>query len=830
MKKKILVIALSLSMIFSTTGITFADTDLDNFPSESTKVEKEVEEPTQEKTEKKEVKDKEVEKEQSQEENKKEESTIEVKKEESTTEIKAEESKRINLSKNSETKNENIKADPVELSITFKYIDRNTKEWTEYIITDSHDNRTIGIAKANNVIANHKTVTDGLVVKTFTGWDTEFPVTLNQNNPTVVVTAQYDTVKKPQLTFKYTDNISTGSGSWQNQSPNESYNHTFKNPLVASPRTNYTFLYWENVKNSSERYSARQKYKCNSSTITEDTTVEFIAVYEYQPEVKVLYHYKNGIKDTGAKSKAINIYTDPQTPKSIKHWFYDEEGGEPIQRGELVSLPEKLTPITKEPAAEDKVKVVNVYAHYHGVTFVDEDGESVLKEREEYQYDTAAEDIEKPENPTKEATAQYTFFFDSWLPTIVNVIEEAIYQASYRSEINKYTVTWVNEGGATLEVDENVPYGDIPEYNGNTPTKKSTAQYSYQFNGWTPTISEVTGDTTYTATYKSILRTYTITWVNEDGTELEADRNVPYGTMPSYDGETPTKESTVEYNYTFSEWTPEIKSVTEDAIYTAVYNFDLNKYTVTYAPGTQGTFEETSITVEYGSDTPTAPETTCNKGYKFDCWNPIVADIVIGDAIYVAQWKKIEKPTSVNPEEDDPIEPNKDDPITPNQDDPTPPDNDNSKDKTTSKTTTNNTNIVETPYYGMGDPITVSKAAVPTKIKSNSLPLAAPEHYWALLNLLLALITCLIAFLLVIFGILNKNEEDEETKVKNKWLARIISIGVGILSLIIFFLTEDMNNPWIWVDNWTWLMAIILLINIIVAILAKHKEKEKDAE
>ena len=43
------------------------------------------------------------------------------------------------------------------------------------------------------------------------------------------------------------------------------------------------------------------------------------------------------------------------------------------------------------------------------------------------------------------------------------------YTASYNSEVRKYTITWVNEDGTVLEVDENVPYGTIPSYNSATP-------------------------------------------------------------------------------------------------------------------------------------------------------------------------------------------------------------------------------------------------------------------------------------------------------------------------------------------------------------------------
>ena len=129
--------------------------------------------------------------------------------------------------------------------------------------------------------------------------------------------------------------------------------------------------------------------------------------------------------------------------------------------------------------------------------------------------------------------------------------------------------------------------------------------------------------------------------------------------------------------------------------------------------------------------------------------------------------------------------------------------------------------------YGMGDGTEIIEQ--PIIIKKNPLPLSAPQQkYWALLNLLFALATCLLAFVLIIFGILNKKNEDETTEVKNKWWTRIASICIGILSLVIFFITENMNNPWIWIDKWTWLMAIIFIINIIIMIITKHKEKENE--
>ena len=151
--------------------------------------------------------------------------------------------------------------------------------------------------------------------------------------------------------------------------------------------------------------------------------------------------------------------------------------------------------------------------------------------------------------------------------------------ASTKFKIYGCTITFVDEDGTELQSGV-VEYGTKPSYTGKTPVKAATAQYSYEFLDWSPTITEVTGDKTYTATYKPILNAYTVTWKDEDGTILETDKDVPYGTVPTYDGKEPTKAATAEYSFKFDGWSIKVSEVTGDITYTATYAKSAIEYTV----------------------------------------------------------------------------------------------------------------------------------------------------------------------------------------------------------------------------------------------------------
>lgn len=217
--------------------------------------------------------------------------------------------------------------------------------------------------------------------------------------------------------------------------------------------------------------------------------------------------------------------------------------------------------------------------------FVDWDG-TVLKSGvvEEWETPTA------PADPTRAATAQYTYTFAGWNPTVWPISKKTTFTATYTATVNEYTITWVDWDGNTLDTDT-VAYGDTPEYTWATPTKTATAQYTYTWDEWwTPSVVAVTWDATYTATFTATVNQYTVTIQSNNtdyGTVDESSVTVDYGTAISSEanvltiGETEVT-ATAETGYQFSSWGTLPATVTETLTITAT--FQAEWYTLTFTP------------------------------------------------------------------------------------------------------------------------------------------------------------------------------------------------------------------------------------------------------
>ena len=247
-------------------------------------------------------------------------------------------------------------------------------------------------------------------------------------------------------------------------------------------------------------------------------------------------------------------------------------------------------------------------------------------------------DVPTHADATKDATEQYTYTFTGWTPEVVAATEDAEYIATFESTVNEYTITWKNDDGTVIDT-TTVAYGDVPTH--DDASKDATAQYTYTFLGWNPAVTSVTGDAEYTATYSSAVNEYTVTWVN--GEDVLLTDTVAYGETPEYTGETPTKASTAEYDYSFAGWTPEVDAVTGDVTYTATFDSTQRSYTITWKNDDGSVIDTT--TVSYG-EVPTHADATKDATeqytYTFAGWTPeIVA--VTGDAEYTANFEAVAK-------------------------------------------------------------------------------------------------------------------------------------------------------------------------------------------
>ncbi len=289
-------------------------------------------------------------------------------------------------------------------------------------------------------------------------------------------------------------------------------------------------------------------------------------------------------------------------------------------------------------------------------------------------YDANGDEIERDENvahgekpqfnlsePTKPSEGGKAYQFVGWatIPNadmaegLVEVTRNLNLYPVFTTNTETYTVTWKVEG-VVVEIDNNVLYGTPPSYDGPTPTKAGNAQFSYEFDCWSPDSNRgVTEDVTFVAQFKEITESYDVTWVNGDGEILKTEQ-VAYGETPSYSGDIPTKNKTPQFTFTFNNtWSPEITSVKGDVIYTAQFNFTVNKYWITWK-NYDGSLLD-SQEMEYGqpitypnSQSPIRPDTD-QYSYEFAGWTPSIDGATVTDnATFTATYTEVTKVYTIN--------------------------------------------------------------------------------------------------------------------------------------------------------------------------------------
>ena len=132
------------------------------------------------------------------------------------------------------------------------------------------------------------------------------------------------------------------------------------------------------------------------------------------------------------------------------------------------------------------------------------------------------------------------------------------------------------------------------------------------------------------------------------------------------------------------------------------------------------------------------------------------------------------------------------------------------------------------------------------KVEEDYTPKATQEYYWALINLICAVVTVLFGLLLLISK-RHKDEDDEEEDDETKQQAttnedeeqeqekkrglftRVLAVLIAIASVVFFLVTEDMSLAWTWTDQWTIWMVVIGLVQIVVFFVGrKWKNVDND--
>ena len=318
----------------------------------------------------------------------------------------------------------------------------------------------------------------------------------------------------------------------------------------------------------------------------------------------------------------------------------------------------------------------------HTVTWKSQDGNTTLETDNNVEYNT------KPSfdraDPTKDADEQYTYTFVGWATEanketgtleadLPSVTDDVTYYAAFSKTARTYTVTWMPQDGQgnAYETDTGVAYNASPSYDSEVPTKAADAEHTYTFVGWATSANQETGtleanlpavtaDVTYYAAFSKTPRTYTVTWMPQDGqgNAYETDTGVAYNARPSYDGTEPTKAADAEHTYTFVGWATTtnqtsgstvdaLPNVTADVTYYAAFSATKQTYTIRFETEAGGTLTGTTecTGLSYGADFPAAPTTTSNVGYYFAGWydandNKVTdwPNTVTENATYTAKW------------------------------------------------------------------------------------------------------------------------------------------------------------------------------------------------
>lgn len=388
----------------------------------------------------------------------------------------------------------------------------------------------------------------------------------------------------------YTDTVEYGtSASYKGETPTREMDNSYK----------YTFLKWDR----------------DFSNVTEDITVKALFTNKNRYLCR-FYDYDGSLLQSSYVTEGEPVKYNGKTPIRQKDQQYSYT---------FSSWDNDLNSIVGNT---DFHPIFNATTNKYTVTFINWNGEPLGSCTVDY----GTKATYSGSLPQRETDNFYKYTFNGWDVSLENITDNITATAQF-SLTNRYLCNFENYDG-TILFSEYVTEGETAVFNGETPTRTRTQQYTYVFSGWDKPLDNICSHTTFTALYDSVINNYKVTFVNYDDTILY-QIDVPYGNEAKYVGETPIKPITGGFAYTFVGWDKDLSNVIEDvttkAVFTATedinYTFELNSDCNTYKlVKFEGTYTDIVIPEEYNGKPITIIGENAFKGKK-------ISSVTIPDCI-----------------------------------------------------------------------------------------------------------------------------------------------------------------------------------------------------
>lgn len=396
-------------------------------------------------------------------------------------------------------------------------------------------------------------------------------------------------------------------------------------------RTGFTFIGWSDAAAGGVKYA--DGASVNNLTAINGATVDLFAVWAVNKYI-IAYDGNGATSGSTAPTECTYNIAAGIAENGFNRTGYTFTGWSTTPNGSVEYRPGD----TVRNLTEENGKTITLYAVWtpikYRITFKNYDGTVLAAQMVDYDSVPVYGGV----SPEKPVTAESVFTFAGWSPELAVVKGEAEYTAQFTATPRPYLIRFVNEDNTELYRAQ-VPYGTVPEYKGETPTKASTQQYSYLHDGWTTELVPVTGSAVYKAKFKPVVNRYTAKFLNGNGTVIW-ETTLDYGSELVYGGETPTKEKDVQFEYTFSGWNKVLSPVVADVTYEPRFTSTVRSYTVRFKNHDGALLKEYTVkygdTPVYDGDTP-VKESTVEEQFAFAGWDKTVS-VCTGDAVYTAQF------------------------------------------------------------------------------------------------------------------------------------------------------------------------------------------------